>query len=359
MQKKEVIIRSILIVAIVYVFILSIKLMSTSFKLFGTDFAEQLISITANPFTGLFIGILATSIVQSSSVTTSIIVGLAAGGALTVGNAIPIIMGANIGTSVTNTIVCLSHITRKKEFRRAFEVATVHDFFNFIIVLILFPIELHTHFLEKTSSFLTQSFFGSSTNMGFSSPLSYILKPVVHSFQNILSDNAVSMLLLSFFMLFFSLRCFVKIIEPLAKSEFKNTLNKYIFKTPLRSFSFGLILTGIIQSSSVSTSLIVPLAGIGILTLKKVFPYIMGANIGTTFTALIASLATGSPIAVTVALNHVLFNTFGSAIIYPIRTVPINLSRYIGHMALKSRIYPLIYIATAFFILPSVVIFLF
>ena len=131
-----------LLLLLLYAFFLSIALIGDSFQFFGQGFAEGLLTTTANPFVGIFIGILATSLVQSSSTTTSMTVGLVAGGALTVEGAIPIIIGANIGTSVTNTLVSMGHISRPSEFRRAFAAATVHDFFNMIAVLVLFPLQL-------------------------------------------------------------------------------------------------------------------------------------------------------------------------------------------------------------------------
>jgi len=267
-------------------------------------------------------------------------------------------MGANIGTSITNTIISLGHITRKEEFKQALEVATVHDFFNFIVVLILFPLELYFNILEKAAVFLTSIFLGSNLNVQFSSPLNYVIKPVAHVIQNILANNAVVLLGLSFILLFLSLKYFVKIMKPLAQSEFRHFLQESIFKTPMRSFSFGLILTAVVQSSSVSSSLVVPLAGVGLLTLERLFPYILGANIGTTFTALMASLVTGSPAGVVVALDHMLFNTFGSVIMYPLRSLPIGLSKGLASLALRSRIYPLVYVASTFYLLPITVIFL-
>ena len=359
MKKRDIWIRSILIGLTIYLFLVSIKLMGGAFKLFGKELAETLISVTANPFVGLFIGILATSIVQSSSCTTSIVVGLTASGALTIGGAVPIIMGANIGTSVTNTIVSLGHITKKREFRKAFEVATVHDFFNFIIVLLLFPLELIFHPLEKAAVALTSVFLGSNMGVEFTSPLNYIIKPAVHLIEWLLWDNAIAMLVVSLVLLFMALTWFVKIMKPLAQTEFKHLLNKHIFNSPARAFGTGLIFTAIVQSSSVSTSLVVPLAGVGLLMLDKVFPYILGANIGTTFTALMASLVTGSPAAVAVALEHVMFNTFGSIIIWPLRRFPLAMSRGLASLSFKSRAYPFAYIATAFFILPVIIIYLF
>ena len=110
--------------ASLYLFLVSISLLGSSFKLIGGNFAEQLLATAQNPFLGLFIGILATSIIQSSSTVTSIAVGLAAGGALDLQTAIPIIMGSNVGTTVTNTIVAAGHINRPDDFRRAFSAAT-------------------------------------------------------------------------------------------------------------------------------------------------------------------------------------------------------------------------------------------
>ncbi|RKZ27664.1 hypothetical protein DRQ26_02690, partial [bacterium] len=106
----------ILLVLFVYIFLVSIELLGGSFKLMGEGFAHQLLHTTSNPFIGLLMGIIATSLVQSSSVTTSIVVSMVAGGTLTIRHAIPIVMGANIGTTVTNTMVSMGHITRPVEF---------------------------------------------------------------------------------------------------------------------------------------------------------------------------------------------------------------------------------------------------
>ena len=358
MKKNEIIKHTSIILIILYLFLLSIKLMGSSFKLFGADFAEQLISITTNPFVGLFIGILATSIIQSSSATSSIVVGLTASGALSIGNAIPIIMGANIGTSITSMLVSLGHITRRKEFVKAFEAATVHDLFNFIVILVFLPLELSFHILEHTASYLTRFFLGSDMGITFSSPLKLVIDPVASPIKSFFSDTPIFLLILSLAMLFLSLKYFVNTMRPLAESEFKHMLNYHIFRVPLRSFSFGLGLTAMVQSSSVTTSMLVPMVGSGMVSTRKVFPYIIGANIGTTVTALMASLVAGAPAGVTVALVHILLNTFGSIMIYPIRGIPLNLAKYLGELSFKSRIYPLLYILLVFFVIPSVFIYI-
>ena len=146
-------VRIVILILALYLFIVGIKTMSGGFKDMGSGFSEGLVTTASNPLVGLFIGILATSVIQSSSATTSMVVTMVAAGvsgaekpveALPkfVSMAIPMIIGANIGTSVTNMIVSFGHVTRGTEFERAFAGAVVHDFFNVIAASILFPLEL-------------------------------------------------------------------------------------------------------------------------------------------------------------------------------------------------------------------------
>ncbi|NCU32194.1 MAG: hypothetical protein EOM23_04520, partial [Candidatus Moranbacteria bacterium] len=170
-----------------YLFLGSISLMGTAFSGFGNEFAQKLIATTSNPFIGLFIGILATSIIQSSSTTTSIVVGMVSAGSLTVSCAVPIVMGSNIGTSITNTLVSFGHVTRKEEFKRAFSASIIHDTFNCACVIILFPIELMTGFLEKTAVMLSAS-FSHSAAFKATSPIKVIIKPFLSFFETLLFD---------------------------------------------------------------------------------------------------------------------------------------------------------------------------
>ena len=185
-KTKEQLLKVVIILVTVYLFLLSIKLLGHSFKLFGKGFAEALITMTSNPFSGLFIGIMATSLIQSSSTTTSIVVGLGAGEALTLGNAIPIVMGANIGTTITNTLVSMGHIGKRIEFRRAFSAGIVHDFFNICTVLALFPIELNFHIIRKSAVLLEEVFAGAGGLKMFN-PLKIIIDPVISLLDNIFS----------------------------------------------------------------------------------------------------------------------------------------------------------------------------
>ena len=111
------------------------------------------------------IGILVTVAVQSSSTSTSIIVALVSAGA-PVKNAIPMIFGSNVGTSVTNTIVSMTQAGDREAFRRAFAAATVHDMFNWLSVIVLTVIELATGFLEKTTQVMVDSMDFDEANNG-------------------------------------------------------------------------------------------------------------------------------------------------------------------------------------------------
>jgi len=350
---------------LIYGFLLSIELMSAAFKSFGQGFAHQLIAATSNPFTALFIGILATTIAQSSSSTTSILVGLVASGAISITNAVPIVMGANIGTSVTNTLVSFAHVTRKQEFRRALAGATVHDFFNMLAVLILFPLELYTHFLQR-SALLFTGIFISIGGLKFTSPLKIAVKPVIELIRGFIQGlfpgstvlAGVVMLIIAFALLFTTLKLLVNTMRGLVLGKIERVLHVYLFEKPMRSLLLGMTFTSIVQSSSVTTSLMIPLVGAGILSVEEIFPYTLGANIGTTITAILASLVTGSPAAVSIALTHLLFNLSGVAIFYPLRRLPISIAKRLSRLASNSRGYALMYILVVFYLIPIILIYL-
>jgi sodium-dependent phosphate cotransporter len=343
------------LLALLYIFFVSISLMGASFKFFGKDFARHLLETTANPFVGLFIGILATSLVQSSSTTTSMTVGLVAGGALDVTHAIPIIIGANIGTSVTNTLVSLGHIGRASEFKRAFAAATVHDFFNVLAVIVIFPLQLGTNFLGRAAGFLGEH-FADAGGFKLFNPLKAIVKPSVHAISDLTGESGWLMLILSVLLLFFALRYIVKNLRSLVIGKVEAFFSSRLFKDAGRSFTLGLVLTVMVQSSSITTSLAVPLAGAGILTLVQIFPMTLGANVGTTITAMLASMVTGEVAAVTVAFAHLLFNIAGILILWPVRRIPLSLARLLAAAALKSRLIPVFYIVVLFFIVPMIII---
>jgi len=365
MKRRKVFTKFLAVVIFVYMFLVSIGLLGAAVKGFGKGLAQNLIETTDNPFVGLFIGILATSLIQSSSTTTSIVVGIVAAGGLTVRNAVPIIMGANIGTTVTNMLVSLGHVSRRDEFRRAIGAAMVHDLFNLICVCIMFPLELATGYLERTATLMSRV-FENVGGIAFVSPVKLATKPTVHLISDITLHlikskfgSYVLMLIISVVMLFAALYFIVKLMRSLVASRAEIVLNNVINRSPLLSILAGLFFTLIIQSSSITTSLLVPLVAAGILTVESAFPITIGANIGTTGTAILASFAVGEPHAVTIAFCHFLFNLTGALLIYPIRIcrmVPIALAKAFGDLAAEKRRYAAMYLLGVFFCLPGLMI---
>ncbi|MBD3322636.1 MAG: hypothetical protein GF350_16160 [Chitinivibrionales bacterium] len=367
------ILKIIAVFALLYCFLVSIKLMGTSFKMFGKGFAEGLITSTSHPLVGLFIGILATSLVQSSSTVTSLVVGFVGGGVLPLEYGIPIIMGANIGTSITNTVVSLTFVTRKEDFKRAFAGATVHDFFNLSAVAVLFPLELQFHFIGKMALALTEV-FKNTGGAKFTSPLKIIISPAINALENLLTKvmgladtpAAIILLIIAVSFLIGSLVFLVRTMRSLIITKAEGAVDRFLFRNDFVAILIGLIITVSVQSSSVTTSLIVPLVGAGIISLRRCYPFTLGANLGTTCTAILASLATVgtaqggevNTIGVTAAFAHLSFNILGIGIFYPLRIVPITLATKLAAIASESKIWAVAFVIGVFFVLPLILILL-
>jgi len=348
----------ILLLLLVYAFLLSISLMGEGMKIMGKEFTEKLLASTSNAFVGLFIGILTTSIVQSSSTTTSIVVGLVGAQMLNLEQAIPIIMGANIGTSVTNILVSMGHIGSKIELKRAFGAAVAHDMFNLLCVIVFLPLQIAFNFLGISAAFLA-NVFEKSGGLHFVSPLKLIVKPVVKLLVHLLGDNFWLIEIFALVLLFVALRYIVVIMKSMVMDKASVFFDKVIFRTPLLGLLFSMIITAIVQSSSVTTSLIVPLAGAGLLSVEQVFPYILGANVGTTITALMASLVTQNETAVAVAFAHLMFNIYGIIFFLPLKFIPISMAKGLANLAMKNRAFPIVFLFMIFIIIPIIFIKLF
>tara|TARA_A100001011_G_scaffold218678_1_gene226648 strand:+ start:411 stop:1514 length:1104 start_codon:yes stop_codon:yes gene_type:complete len=351
------------VLAALYMFLVGINGMSSAIKHMGAGVAESIFTATSNPFVALFIGVFATVLFQSSSTTTSLIVGMVSSGALGISGAIPMIMGANIGTTVTNTIVSVGHINKGSEFKRAFAASTVHDFFNILAVLIIFPLEITFHFIENLARASAEVLFGTMLNVDVlqaKSPIKIAVKSGAKFIESFTFDNDIFYLVISVLITFICLVSIVKLLRSLVLEKIEAFFDQYIFKTALRAIGFGIVLTIMVQSSSITTSLVVPLAGAGVLTLKKIFPFTLGANIGTTVTALLAAL-TGTVAALVAAISHLLFNIFGIAIIYGIpqlRAIPLFLAEKISELAVKNKFIPIVYLLIVFGAIPLSIILL-
>ncbi|MCA9758848.1 MAG: Na/Pi symporter [Candidatus Eisenbacteria bacterium] len=347
-----------------YVFLLAVAMMGGAFKLLGGGFAKALVAGTSNPFAGLFIGVLATSLAQSSSLTTSVVVGLVASGTLTTELAVPVIMGANVGTSITNLIVTLGHLRRSNEFRRALAAATVHDFFNWAAVILFLPLQVTTGFLSKMAGALANVVVVGD-GVSFTSPTKAMTKPVIHVIQDVIQHTglpntgvAIVELVLSLALLFLALVMLTKTMKGILLSRLQPVLSSSFARNAPLAIVFGLVITAIAQSSSITTSLLVPMAAAGVLRLNQVYPVTLGANVGTTVTALLAATV-GSIDGLAIAFAHLLFNVIGILVLYvppPVRPLIPKAARRFAIAATKSRRLVLIFILGVFFVLPGLVI---
>ncbi|XP_076607129.1 sodium-dependent phosphate transport protein 2A-like [Chaetodon auriga] len=441
-----------LLLLLLYLFVCSLDILSSAFQLAGGRVAGDIFqenAILSNPVAGLVVGILVTVLVQSSSTSTSIIVSLVSSGLLDVQSAIPIIMGSNIGTSVTNTIVALMQAGERDEFERAFAGATVHDCFNWLSVLVLLPLEAASGLLRRMSQAVVDTL---QLNTGEEAPelLKVLTEPLTqtiiqldrsviaaiaardHSVRNkslvkqwcqtttmtvlvsysvshfmssyclfllafqdnetswgthnlsehtqkcrhlfvdcSLSDLAIGLILLacSLLVLCSCLILLVKLLNSLLKGHVASAINKVVntdFPFPFTwlagyvALLVGAGMTFLVQSSSVFTSAITPLIGIGVISIERAYPLTLGSNLGTTTTATLAALASpGDKLAAAtqVALCHFFFNLFGILLWYPVPAtrLPIRMACALGNRTARYRWFAVLYLLLCFLVLPSLV----
>lgn len=413
-----------------YFFLFALELLGNSAKVLGGCSAGGLLGDSTNPVANLVIGELATALVQSSSTTTSIVVTLVGADAVTVKSGIYLIMGANIGTSVTNTIVAMGQMGDGDQLERAFSGATVHDLFNLLSVAVLFPIELITGYLRR----LTGAMIPDTVSKGdkWVGPLKKIVSPLaarvlkankdiikdiatgkvescdsyypvdcidgIEDYKHCASkcdkdagesydngdcgrvglitcdkkvgcpaffqhgasrqDDATSGGVVLFLSLVLLMICLMGLVNVLQRG-LMGMSTRVIYKATKVPGPFAIIIgaaiTVLVQSSSITTSVLTPIVGVGVIQLEQMLPLTLGANIGTTITGLLASLVSGKPEALQVALAHLFFNISGIIFWYPLpfmRRVPLEGARALGKWTRQSRSIPPIYIIVVFFVIP-------
>jgi len=427
----------ILALSFLYIFICSISLLGDSFQVLAGKTAGEIFSNDSflnNPITGLIIGILVTVLVQSSSTSTSIVITMVAAGIIQVKQAIPIIMGANIGTSVTNTIVALSQSMDTNQFKKAFAGATIHDIFNLLSVLVLLPIEIITGYLDALTSAIVKPLeiqdsseapdflkvitdplvkhviqvnksvieLAANESSGLEPEASMIVtccgyddvmtsetingtlvnqtikvcsKCDINDFlfaNTSLSDVVVGVILLLVSLIVLS-SCLIGLVKTLS-SVLKGTVAKLIKKVININFRYpfgwvsgylamiaGAGLTFLVQSSSVFTSTITPLVGMGIIGLDRMYPLTLGSNIGTTTTSILAALASDPERLVQafqISLVHLFFNISGIILWYPIpfTRLPISGAKKLGITAASYRWFAVVYLILVFFLIPALLL---
>jgi solute carrier family 34 (sodium-dependent phosphate cotransporter) len=353
--------RAAFVVGLLYLFLIGVKLLENGIEGLGSGFTDALFRGVSNPLAGLFVGILATVLVQSSSVTTSTIVGLVGTGLISVEHAVPMVMGANIGTTVTNTIVSLAHMRKSEEFKRAFTAATMHDFFNLIAVALLLPLEVTTHAISTVARKISEAIAGGVGGGSFDSPIKGAVtwggKRVEWMLGWIGNEKVTSIVVIvvGVALIFVTLTFITKNMRVLVAARIERSLNAALSRSGTIGIIVGMLVTVAVQSSSITTSILIPLVASGILLVRNAYPITLGANLGTTVTALLAALGTGEIDGLTIALTHTVFNLFGILLIYPwkpVRYLPVTIAGKLADTALQRKSIALGYTIVMFVVIP-------
>lgn len=361
--------RVLLVIALLYLFLVGVALLEVGIAGLGEGFTEGLLDQVAHPLSGLFAGILFTVLVQSSSVSTATIVGLVGAGTIPLELAVPMIMGANIGTTVTNTLAALGNIRRPIEFRLGFAAATMHDFFNLLAVAVLLPLELTTQVLSRSAIWLTGHLRGTEVSEIGGSPIRRAVKAPVDLIAGLLDGDPVGGVLASVLLLaaglgaiFLALGFITRNMRQLVAGGVKRAMNRVIGTGGgAVGILVGVVVTVAVQSSSITTSILIPLVAAGVLSLPNAYPITLGANVGTTITALIASLAVLRPEGLTIALVHTLFNVTALALVYPverIRLLPVRAATWLADIASDRHTLVFAYVVGLFILIPLAGVFL-
>ncbi len=243
------------------VFIVGMNYMGDALeKSAGKGMKKMLEKISNNRFSGVGIGAGVTAIIQSSSATSVMVIGLVNAGVMTLIQATPIIMGANIGTTITGILVALKN-----------------DYFNMIMYLLAFAGVMMGFFKSEKVKIFGSLFCG--------------LGMIFVGLEIMSSKQAFG--------------------NPLVESMFTEVFKKIDF--PLLLILVGIIFTALIQSSSAATGVVITMVGAGVLPLDLALFIVLGANIGTCVTALLASVGANAN-SKRVALIHFTFNAIGTAL---------------------------------------------
>ncbi len=239
----------------------------------GSGLRTLLSKLTSNRFLGFLTGLAVTAVIQSSSATTVMVVGFVNSGLMELGQAIGVIMGANIGTTVTAWILSLGGIEGD----------------NLIIQLL------------KPTSF---------------TPILALIGILCQMFGKSARKKDIGTVLLGFAVLMFGMDTMSGSVKGLKDEPWFTDLF-LMFTNPILGALAGAVLTGIIQSSSASVGILQALSATGAVPIAATIPIIMGQNIGTTVTALLSSVGTNKN-ARRAAVLHMMFNVAGTLILLPV-----------------------------------------
>ena len=365
------ILRLVLVLGALYLFLAAISSLESGIKLLGEGLVDQVFEAVASPLTGLAAGLLATVLVQSSSATTAIIVGLVGAGVITPEAAVPMVMGANIGSAVTSTLASLGHIRQGVYFERGFAAATMQDFYNILAVALFLPLELAFGVISKSARFLAERITGwvptSDSGGGGGFSLGDAVDAPVDALHRLFEScgwgKAIGPVMIGLGLVFLvaALVVVTKQMKTLASTRMEQVVNNILAKRGgFMAVLAGLFMTLAIQSSGITNSIMVPLVAAGVLSMNNAFPVILGADLGTTATAVLASVAASSPEALVIAMAHVVINFAGIFIFYPmkVRQIPIRMAQWLSKVAVANKTWVAVYIIGVFVAAPVLILIL-
>ena len=356
-------------VGLIYLLICAVSIISRGFAELGGDAAHSMFAFAANPWVGLSVGVLGTVLIQSSTTTTAIAVSAVGSGALPIRGAIPVILGANVGTTVTVTLVALSFIRTRTEFRRALGASTIHDFYNWLALLIFFPLELLWHPLERISGILTNALYGTGwlpdpARFNFvraaTGPVVDGVAAVTLHLSSVLGPLFI--IVIGAVLILAAVRYLGKLLKLLMVGRARAILTRAVGRNASLALGSGIVVTVLTQSSTITATVLVPFAGTGVLTPAQVYPVTVGANLGTTLTVVFAAFAVEGPdarIGLQAAFVHLVYNVLAIIGIYAIpvlRPVPLWCAETFARVAATRKWVIAVYLITAFIALPALVI---
>jgi sodium-dependent phosphate cotransporter len=265
-----------------------------------------------------------------------------------------------MGTTFTAFLVALSHISSKKEFRRGMAAALIHVLFNIFAAILFFPLEIFGGVLSGLSQLCTaglqKALGGQAVWLG--NGIRSLVSPIS---SQLVSGTSGSWLwvLIGLGMLFGCILLFRTVLRILWMGDYARKLNDTFFAKKWQALGWGAGLTAFIHSSTVTTSLVVPLTAQGAIHVRKLVPFIVGANIGTTLTALIAS-AGRSDVGVSLAFSHLLFNLLFGTVIFFVPQASLGLvlaARWMAKLFATRRSMALLFLILFYFAVPLVVIY--
>jgi sodium-dependent phosphate cotransporter len=371
----------------IFLFISSLEGVKSGFKLIFDEWQKGILGmITDNtaPVTGLAIGILSTALVQSSSAVVAatmvsmsgmVTSGLPMVDAMRFG--VPMVLGANIGTTVTNTIVIFG-VRRgmtMSEFGDTIPGVIVDDVYEFLTISLFFILEMTTGFISNTTlkigEFLSSSVGLEETLASFDKTIIDIIikEPIVKPLKNLVVEftgtkvGGVALFIFWFLVIIFSMGLITKGLENLIQTDWEDKI-KAAFNSPARSFFTGFSITWLVGSSSIGTSLMVPFLATKVVDLKKAYPYLCGCNMGTTVDlSQIYGYIAGGMVGVMLGSAHVMLNIIAMLLwlVSPLRFVPVRVSEWIGKAIQANENAAMIlvtWVVVLFFVLPIVVIYI-